>query len=191
MALICELASAIGIDDTQITFRIKDHEGVDLTTTEDGLKLVLAVNYMNSDDFTNNVGQDIGTIITLRHFNFSLGYGFEGGEFDYDGLFQGLEGLTGTGEGMFQYSQGDLFFNDWAIIQVFPAYGNLTGATFAAHGHSNNNYWGAANAITNHIQHRAGSRGRKRTASSAAYNNLIGKNATDSVKVMRTALAMV
>ena len=145
MALICELASAIGIDDTQITFRIKDHEGVDLTTTEDGLKLVLAVNYMNSDDFTNNVGQDIGTIITLRHFNFSLGYGFEGGEFDYDGLFQGLEGLTGTGEGMFQYSQGDLFFNDWAIIQVFPAYGNLTGATFAAHGHSNNNYWGAAN----------------------------------------------
>ena len=35
MALICELASAIGIDDTQITFRIKDHEGVDLTTTED------------------------------------------------------------------------------------------------------------------------------------------------------------
>jgi phage/plasmid-like protein (TIGR03299 family) len=53
------------------------------------------------------------------------------------------------------------------------------------------NYWVAANAITNHIQHRAGARGRKRTPSSAAYNNLIGKNATDSVKVMRTALEMV
>ena len=51
-------------------------------------------------------------------------------------------------------------------------------------------YWIAANAVTNNIQHRQASRGRKRTPVSAAYNNLVGQNAKDSRSVFNTALAM-
>ncbi len=53
------------------------------------------------------------------------------------------------------------------------------------------NYWVAANAVTNDIQHRVATRGRQRTPASSAYSNLIGKNATDSTKVFRAALSMV
>jgi hypothetical protein len=51
--------------------------------------------------------------------------------------------------------------------------------------------WIAANAVTNHIQHRVATRGRKKTPASAAYNNLIGQNAKDSTQVFRTALQLV
>jgi len=53
------------------------------------------------------------------------------------------------------------------------------------------NYWVAANAVTNSIQHRVNTRGRKRTPASRAYSNLIGKGATDSTTVFRHALSMV
>ena len=51
------------------------------------------------------------------------------------------------------------------------------------------NYWTAANAVTNDIQHRVGTRGKKKTPASSAYANLIGKNAVDSRKVFNAALA--
>ena len=51
------------------------------------------------------------------------------------------------------------------------------------------NYWTAANAVTNDIQHRVATKGRKRTPVSKAYGNLIGKNAVDSRKVFNAALA--
>lgn len=51
-------------------------------------------------------------------------------------------------------------------------------------------YWIAANAVTNDIQHRQASRGRKRTPVSAAYNNLVGQNAKDSRSVVNLALQM-
>ena len=53
------------------------------------------------------------------------------------------------------------------------------------------NYWVAANAITNSIQHSVGTRGRKKTPASSAYSNLIGKNAADSKRVFRSALNLV
>ena len=52
------------------------------------------------------------------------------------------------------------------------------------------NLWIAANAVTNDIQHRTGSRGRKKTPASAAYGNLAGKNAKDSSKVLAAAIQM-
>ena len=53
------------------------------------------------------------------------------------------------------------------------------------------NLWIAANSVTNHIQHRVATRGRKKTPASAAYSNLIGTNAKDSTKVFRSALQLV
>ena len=52
------------------------------------------------------------------------------------------------------------------------------------------NLWIAANAVTNDIQHTAGSRGRKKTPASAAYGNLAGKGAKDSSKVLAAAIQM-
>tara|TARA_R100000808_G_C2019881_1_gene68577 strand:- start:22 stop:513 length:492 start_codon:yes stop_codon:yes gene_type:complete len=52
------------------------------------------------------------------------------------------------------------------------------------------NLWIAANAVTNDIQHRTGSRGRKKTPASAAYGNLVGKGAKDSSKVLAAAIQM-
>ena len=51
--------------------------------------------------------------------------------------------------------------------------------------------WNAANAVTNWIQHKTPSRGRKRTAASKVQNNLIGEAQKDSIKVMKMALASV
>tara|TARA_R100001015_G_C4612276_1_gene167782 strand:- start:564 stop:1547 length:984 start_codon:yes stop_codon:yes gene_type:complete len=51
--------------------------------------------------------------------------------------------------------------------------------------------WTAANAVSNDIQHRVAARGKKKTAGSAAYSNLIGKNAMDTRKVFNMALATV
>ena len=56
---------------------------------------------------------------------------------------------------------------------------------------SNWSYWTAANAVSNNIQHRVAARGRKASAASSAYNNLIGKNAKDTTKVFNMALASV
>ncbi len=51
--------------------------------------------------------------------------------------------------------------------------------------------WTAANAVSNDIQHRVAARGKKKTAGSAAYSNLIGKNSVDTRKVFNMALATV
>ena len=48
--------------------------------------------------------------------------------------------------------------------------------------------WVAVNAITNYIQHRVGSRGRKATADARAFNNLSGANAKLTKDVMAFAL---
>jgi hypothetical protein len=50
--------------------------------------------------------------------------------------------------------------------------------------------WVAANAVTNWIQHREGSRGRKMSSNSRIHNNLIGKAADSSSQVMKMALAV-
>jgi phage/plasmid-like protein (TIGR03299 family) len=50
--------------------------------------------------------------------------------------------------------------------------------------------WVAANAVTNWLQHREGSRGRKMSANSRVHNNLIGKAADSSSQVMKMALAV-
>ena len=51
--------------------------------------------------------------------------------------------------------------------------------------------WNAANAVTNWLQHRTASRGRKRTAASKAQQNLLGNTQNDSIKVMKMALESV
>jgi phage/plasmid-like protein (TIGR03299 family) len=51
------------------------------------------------------------------------------------------------------------------------------------------NAWMAANAVTDWIQHRDAKRGRKMSADSRTNKNLFGKAASDSVMVMREALA--
>lgn len=51
--------------------------------------------------------------------------------------------------------------------------------------------WQAANAVTRSIQHRVGTRGRKATAESRAFNNLLGAQQDATVAVMREALALV
>jgi len=48
--------------------------------------------------------------------------------------------------------------------------------------------WLAANAVTNYIQKKQGERGRKTSTESRIQSNLIGAGATQSSKVMRTAL---
>jgi phage/plasmid-like protein (TIGR03299 family) len=53
------------------------------------------------------------------------------------------------------------------------------------------NLWIAANAVTKDIQHKVGSRGRKKSPASKAMNNLVGKNAVESAKVFNRALQMV
>jgi len=51
--------------------------------------------------------------------------------------------------------------------------------------------WLAANAVTNWVQHKKASRGRQRTAQSAAGNKLIGDAAKNSSRVIRKALELV
>ena len=51
--------------------------------------------------------------------------------------------------------------------------------------------WNAANAVTNWVQHKVNKRGRKMSSESRIDRNLFGKNATDSVRVMRSALEFV
>jgi phage/plasmid-like protein (TIGR03299 family) len=53
------------------------------------------------------------------------------------------------------------------------------------------NYWVAANAVTRNIQHKEGSRGRKKSPASKAMNNLVGKNASSSAMVFNSALQLV
>ena len=53
------------------------------------------------------------------------------------------------------------------------------------------NYWILANAVTKDIQHKVGARGRKKSPTSKAMSNLVGKNASDSVKVFNRALQLV
>ena len=50
--------------------------------------------------------------------------------------------------------------------------------------------WHAANAVTNWIQHRESTRGRKISRESRIDRNLFGKSASDSIKVMKHTLAM-
>tara|TARA_R110001592_G_scaffold158191_2_gene389279 strand:+ start:5646 stop:6653 length:1008 start_codon:yes stop_codon:yes gene_type:complete len=50
--------------------------------------------------------------------------------------------------------------------------------------------WTAANAVTNWLQHREGSRGRKMSDNSRIHNNLIGKAADSSSQVMKMALSV-
>ena len=52
------------------------------------------------------------------------------------------------------------------------------------------NYWVAANAVTNSIQHQVYAKGKKKSPASRAYGNLVGKNATDSSNVFNYALSM-
>lgn len=49
--------------------------------------------------------------------------------------------------------------------------------------------WNAANSITNWVQHKVARRGRKSSTESKFSSNLFGKNADQSIKVMRSALA--
>ena len=51
--------------------------------------------------------------------------------------------------------------------------------------------WNAANAVTNWIQHRVPTRGRKRTATSKVQRNLLGDGQKQSLKVMQMALKAV
>jgi len=51
--------------------------------------------------------------------------------------------------------------------------------------------WVAVNAITNFVQHRVGSRGRKATPDAHAFNNLSGANAKLSRDVMKFALETI
>ena len=53
------------------------------------------------------------------------------------------------------------------------------------------NYWVAANAVTNSIQHRVAARGKKKSPASRAYSNLIGDGAKSSRQVVEHALQMV
>ena len=138
MALIYELAHPLLIDDTQITFRIKDHLDADLTTTEDGLKLVNAFTYMNSADFTNDTN-NVGTILTIRNFAWTLGHGYEAGGFDYSGYFQALDGLSGNSH---TYNQGTLGVSEPYISTTLPAYRFLHGADIASNGASDSTFWG-------------------------------------------------
>ena len=48
--------------------------------------------------------------------------------------------------------------------------------------------WNAANSITNWVQHKVARRGRKSSTESKFSSNF-GKNADQSIKVMRSALA--
>ena len=50
--------------------------------------------------------------------------------------------------------------------------------------------WVAANSVTNWLQHREGSRGRKMSDNSRIHNNLIGKAADASSQVMKMALSV-
>ena len=152
MALIYELANPIGINDTQITFRIKDHLGVDLTTTDDGIKLVNAVDYMNSD-FTYSHSDTDGTILTIRNFAFTLGHGYEAGGFNYDDYFQALSQYSfdhadAGGQGTHQHIQGSLAFTSGTIWQTFPAYAYLRGKEIASNGSSHSTYWGTSSGYS-------------------------------------------
>ena len=51
--------------------------------------------------------------------------------------------------------------------------------------------WLAANAVTKDIQHRVPARGKKPTFESSAYNNLLGKNQDNTIRVMQYALTLV
>ena len=51
--------------------------------------------------------------------------------------------------------------------------------------------WNAANAVTNWIQHRVPTRGRKRTATSKVQRNLLGDGQKQSLKVMQMAMKAV
>ena len=147
MALIYELANPIGINDTHVTFRIKDHLDADLTTTADGIKLVNAVDYMNSD-FTYNLN-DIGTILTIRNFAYTLGHGYEAGGFNYDGYFQALSSYSDNSGDWFDYRQGTLYTIASKLRDSFPASNYFTGnniafgenSVYTTHwGNNNNNY---------------------------------------------------
>jgi len=48
--------------------------------------------------------------------------------------------------------------------------------------------WNAANAVTNWIQHKTAKRGRKASLESRIDRNIFGKNAENTVKVMKAAL---
>lgn len=50
--------------------------------------------------------------------------------------------------------------------------------------------WLAANAVTKDIQHRVPARGKKPTFESSAYNNLLGKNQDNTIRVMQYALTL-
>lgn len=55
--------------------------------------------------------------------------------------------------------------------------------------HAGASLWLAANAVTNDIQHKIASRGRKSTFDSAAYSNLMGTNCDRTIEVMKFAFA--
>jgi phage/plasmid-like protein (TIGR03299 family) len=82
-----------------------------------------------------------------------------------------------TEEQQENYTKALTTVGKWA--ETFDSEVNIAGATA----------WNAANAVTNWLQHKTNTRGRKTSLESRIDKNLFGTNAQMSIKVMKTAMA--
>jgi phage/plasmid-like protein (TIGR03299 family) len=81
-----------------------------------------------------------------------------------------------TDEEQAEYTKALTTVNIWA--ETFDKEVDIAGATA----------WNAANAVTNWVQHKTATRGRKTSLESRIDQNLFGKNADMTVKVMKSAM---